>query len=67
MFLCLCLYTAVIIGTLYLFFGALPLVFSSLYGFNLWEIGLTFLSQLVGTFLGVFLNPLWGWNLQRLV
>ncbi|KAJ5597202.1 hypothetical protein N7537_007286 [Penicillium hordei] len=67
MCLCLCLYTAVIIGTLYLFFGAFPLVFSNLYGFNLWQIGLTFLGQLVGTFLGVFLNPLWGWNLQRLV
>ncbi|KAJ5372858.1 hypothetical protein N7517_004864 [Penicillium concentricum] len=67
MCLCLCLYTAVIIGTLYLFFGAFPLVFSNLYGFNLWQIGLTFLGQLIGTLLGVCLNPLWGWNLHRLV
>jgi hypothetical protein len=64
---CLCLYTAVIIGTLYLFFGAFPLVFSNLYGFNLWQIGLTFLGQLIGTFLGVALDPLWRWNLQRLI
>ncbi|KAJ5465293.1 uncharacterized protein N7458_000979 [Penicillium daleae] len=64
---CLCLYTAVIIGTLYLFFGAFPLVFSNLYGFNLWQIGVTFLGQLIGTFLGVALDPLWRWNLQRLI
>ncbi|CAI7621111.1 unnamed protein product [Penicillium pancosmium] len=64
---CLCLYTAVIIGTLYLFFGAFPLVFSNLYGFNLWQIGLTFLGQLTGTFIGVALDPLWRWNLQRLI
>ncbi|QKX64012.1 uncharacterized protein TRUGW13939_11185 [Talaromyces rugulosus] len=67
MCLCLCVYTAIIIGTLYLFFGAFPLVFSNLYGFNLWQIGLTFLGQLIGTFLGVALDPLWRWNLKRLV
>jgi hypothetical protein len=67
MCLCLCIYTAIIIGTLYLFFGAFPLVFSNLYGFNLWQVGLTFLGQLIGTFLGVALDPLWRWNLKRLV
>lgn len=65
--LCLCIYTALLIGTLYLFFGAFPLVFSNTYGFNLWQVGLTFLGQLTGTFIGLFLDPLFKWNLQRLI
>ncbi|KAL4869080.1 hypothetical protein BDV12DRAFT_196700 [Aspergillus spectabilis] len=67
MCLCLCVYTAVMIGTLYLFFGAFPLVFAHTYSFNLGQIGLTFLGQLVGTIIGALFNPLWCWNLQRLV
>ncbi|KAL5343644.1 major facilitator superfamily domain-containing protein [Aspergillus crustosus] len=67
MILCLCLYTAVMIGTLYLFFGAFPLVFAHTFGFNLWQIGLTFLGQLVGTMIGALFDPLWWWNLNRLV
>lgn len=34
--LCLCVYTAIMIDILYLFFGAFPLVFPHTYGFNLW-------------------------------
>lgn len=67
MCLCLCIYTALIIGILYLFFGAFPLVFSHTHGFNLWQVGLTFLGQLVGTIIGSFMNPLWTWNLRRLI
>lgn len=67
MCLCLCVYTAIMIGTLYLFFGAFPLVFAHAYGFNLWQVGLTFLGQLIGTIVGAFLDPFWRWNLQRLV
>jgi hypothetical protein len=67
MCLCLCIYTAIMIGTLYLFFGAFPLIFAHTYGFNLWQIGLTFLGQLTGTIIGAFLDPLWRWNLQRLI
>ncbi|KAL2810350.1 efflux pump antibiotic resistance protein [Aspergillus granulosus] len=67
MCLCLCVYTAIMIGTLYLFFGAFPLVFMHAYGFNLWQVGLTFLGQLVGTIIGALLDPFWRWNLQRLI
>ncbi|KAH8704225.1 major facilitator superfamily domain-containing protein [Talaromyces proteolyticus] len=67
MCLCLCIYTALLIGTLYLFFGAFPLVFSNTWGFNLWQVGLTFLGQLVGTIIGVFLDPFFKRNLQRLI
>jgi hypothetical protein len=67
MCLCLCIYTALMIGTLYLFFGAFPLVFSNIWGFNLWQIGLTFLGLLSGTVVGVFLDPFFKWNLQRLI
>lgn len=67
MCLCLCIYTAILIGTLYLFFGAFPLIFSHVYGFNLWQVGLTFLGQLVGTMMGALLDPFWRWNLKRLV
>ncbi|KAL4877097.1 efflux pump antibiotic resistance protein [Aspergillus karnatakaensis] len=67
MCLCLCIYTSLMHGTLYLFFGAFPLVFSTTYGFNLWQIGLTFLGQLAGTLIGVSLDPLWSWNLRRLI
>ncbi|KGO78092.1 Major facilitator superfamily domain, general substrate transporter [Penicillium italicum] len=67
MCLCLCVYTAFMIGTLYLFFGAFPLIFAHIYGFNLWQVGMTFLGQLVGTFIGAFLDPFWRWNLRRLI
>lgn len=67
MCLCLCIYTAIMIGTLYLFFGAFPLIFAHTYGFNLWQVGLTFLGQLVGTFIGALLDPFWRWNLRRLI
>ncbi|KAL2842288.1 major facilitator superfamily domain-containing protein [Aspergillus pseudodeflectus] len=67
MCLWLCVYTVIMIGTLYLFFGAFPLIFGDIYGFNLWQIGLTFLGQLTGTVIGAFLDPLWRWNLQRLI
>jgi hypothetical protein len=54
----LCVYTAVMIGTLCLFFSAFPLIFAHTYGSNLWQIGLTFLGQLVGTIIGASFNPL---------
>lgn len=50
----LCLLSAVILGILYLFFGAFNLVFSSVYGFNTWQQGLTFTGLLVGMVFAVF-------------
>ncbi|KAI0394552.1 MFS general substrate transporter [Xylariaceae sp. FL0594] len=59
MCLLLSLLSAVLLGVIYLFFGAFPLVFGSSYGFNLWQVGLSFLGILVGMVLGAALNPLW--------
>lgn len=54
----LCIYSALLLGILYLFFGAFPLVFSTNHGFNLWQTGLTFVGLIIGQFLAVALNPL---------
>ncbi|KAF2799148.1 MFS general substrate transporter [Melanomma pulvis-pyrius CBS 109.77] len=42
------LYTALIYGIFYSFFEAFPMVYQGMYGFNPGEMGLTFLSVLVG-------------------
>lgn len=67
MVLCLCTYTALMLGILYLFFGAFPLVFSTNHGFELWQTGLTFLGLAVGQVLGVLTSPLWKMNYLKLV
>ncbi|PVH81274.1 multidrug resistance protein [Cadophora sp. DSE1049] len=64
---CLCLFSALLLGILYLFFGAFPLVFRVNHGFNLWETGLTFLGLMVGMLIGLSTNPIWHRNYIRLV
>ncbi|EEA28078.1 MFS multidrug transporter, putative [Talaromyces marneffei ATCC 18224] len=66
MVLCLCLYSAVLLGILYLFFGAFNLVFSEVYGFKLWQVGCSFLGISVGMMLAIATDPLWRKNYQRL-
>ncbi|KUJ19116.1 MFS general substrate transporter [Mollisia scopiformis] len=63
----LCIYSALLLGILYLFFGAFPLVFTTNHGFNLWQNGLTFLGLVVGQFLAAALNPFFRKNYLRLV
>ncbi len=63
----LCIYSALLLGILYLFFGAFPLVFTTNHGFNLWQTGLTFLGLVVGQFLAVAVNPFFRRNYLRLV
>jgi DHA1 family multidrug resistance protein-like MFS transporter len=46
-------YTAIIYGIFYSFFEAFPLVYNELYGFNLGELGLTFLSVTVGVIIAI--------------
>ncbi|KAI1381432.1 MFS general substrate transporter [Hypoxylon crocopeplum] len=48
MCLLLCLFSAILLGVLYLFFGAFSLVFGDNYGFNLWQTGMSFLGILIG-------------------
>ncbi|KAF4974339.1 hypothetical protein FZEAL_8737 [Fusarium zealandicum] len=55
----LCIFSAILLGILYLFFGAFPLVFSKVYGFNLWQIGLTFLGIFTGMIAAAGLDPVW--------
>jgi DHA1 family multidrug resistance protein-like MFS transporter len=50
-------YTAIIYGIFYSFFEAFPLVYNEMYGFNLGELGLTFLSVTVG----VVIATTWYW------
>ncbi|KAI0121463.1 putative bicyclomycin resistance protein [Hypoxylon sp. NC0597] len=59
MCLLLCLFSAILLGILYLFFGAFGLVFGNTYGFNLWQSGLSFLGILVGMILCSASDPMW--------
>jgi hypothetical protein len=63
----LCLFSAILLGILYLFFGAFPLVFATNHGFNLWQVGLTFAGILVGMLLSGASDPLWHRVRDRLV
>jgi DHA1 family multidrug resistance protein-like MFS transporter len=46
-------YTALVYGLYYSFFESFPLVYRNIYGFNLGQLGLTFLSGLIGLIVGV--------------
>jgi len=59
MCLILDLYSAILLGLLYLFFGAFPLVFRNNYGFNLWQVGLTFMGLLLAMPLAAASTPFW--------
>ncbi|KAM0252872.1 hypothetical protein ACHAQJ_007502 [Trichoderma viride] len=63
----LCLFTAILLGILYLFFGAFPLVFGTNHGFNLWQIGLSFVGIGVGMIIGVLADPVWNRVRNRLI
>ncbi|RDW88436.1 hypothetical protein BP6252_00468 [Coleophoma cylindrospora] len=67
MCLCLCTFCAFLLGVLYLFFGAFAQVFTTNHGFNLWQVGLTFLGMLVGMIVGIGLDPVFSKNYLRLM
>ncbi|KAI4724107.1 MFS general substrate transporter [Aureobasidium sp. EXF-10728] len=67
MCLSLCILSAILLGILYLFFGAFPLVFENNHGFVLWQTGLTFIGIFVGMVTGVSCDPIWKKNYSRLV
>ncbi|KAK2130661.1 MFS transporter [Fusarium oxysporum II5] len=66
MCLSLCIYSALLLGIIYLFFGAFQLVFESVYGFQLWQRGLSFTGLLVGMILAILSDPFWRWHYRRL-
>lgn len=67
MALILDIYSAILLGILYLFFGAFPFVFEGVYGFNLWQTGLTFLGLMLGMFMGAMSSGVWQKVRLRLV
>ena len=63
----LCIYCALLLGIVYLFFGAFGLVFSINHDFNLWQIGLSFLGIATGMIFTVCFNSFWAKNYRRLL
>lgn len=59
MCLILDLYSAILLGILYLFFGAFPQVFRNNHGFNLWQVGLTFTGLLVASIMAAASSGVW--------
>jgi hypothetical protein len=55
----LCIFSAILLGILYLFFGAFQLVFGNVYGFELWQRGLSFLGLFVGMVFAILSDPFW--------
>lgn len=66
MCLALCTFSAILLGILYLFFEAFPLVFGGVYGFSLQQTGLTFIGMLVGMCIGLATDPFWDRHYERL-
>jgi uncharacterized membrane protein YccC len=62
----LCIYSAILLGILYLFFGAFNTVFTTVYDFELWQVGASFLGILVGMIFAIASDPLWRKNYIRL-
>ncbi|KAJ5375182.1 hypothetical protein N7517_007188 [Penicillium concentricum] len=66
MCLCLCIFSAILLGILYLFFGAFQLVFDEVYGLVIWQRGLCFLGMFVGMVIAILTDPIWRRNYVRL-
>ncbi|EDN99438.1 hypothetical protein SS1G_02292 [Sclerotinia sclerotiorum 1980 UF-70] len=63
----LCVFSAILLGILYLFFGAFPLVFEGNHGFQQYQVGLAFLGLFIGMVLGAATDPFWQKNYARLI
>ncbi|KAF2124054.1 benomyl/methotrexate resistance protein [Dothidotthia symphoricarpi CBS 119687] len=63
----LCILSAILLGILYLFFGAFPLVFQNNHGFSIAQTGLAFLGLLIGMLMGISTDPIWRKIYGRLV
>lgn len=70
MMFCLCFYSGFALAIIYMFFICLPYVFATVYGFNVAQQGLTFLSLCVGmlitTPLNFYLNHRYKLKVERL-
>ena len=63
----LCVFSAIVLGVMYLFFGAFKVVFELNHHFQLWQVGLTFSGLLVGQVVAISTDPLWHRNYMRLI
>ena len=59
MALALDIWSALVLGILYLAFQSFPIIFMEVHGFNIQDTGLTFLGIGLGMFLGLATQPLW--------
>ncbi|KAE8387839.1 major facilitator superfamily domain-containing protein [Aspergillus alliaceus] len=55
----LCIFSAILLGIIYLFFGAFDQVFTNVYGMTLWQCGCCFLGMFVGMMIAVLSDPIW--------
>lgn len=55
----LCIFAAILLGIIYLFFGAFQLVFLNVYGMELYQRGLVFLGLFVGMVFAIVSDPFW--------
>ena len=62
-----CLFSATLLGVLYLFSGAFEVVFTDNHSFELWQVGPSFSGLLVGQLPASATDPLWHNNYLRLV
>ncbi|KAJ5573506.1 uncharacterized protein N7459_007933 [Penicillium hispanicum] len=62
----LCVFSAILLGIIYLFFGAFQLVFTNVYGMTLWQRGCCFLGMLAGMPCATMTDPVWRWIYKRL-
>lgn len=63
----LCLFSAILLGVLYLFFGAFEIVFTTNHGFELWQVGLSFTGLFFGELVVSGTDSFWHKNYLRLV
>ncbi|KIW80330.1 hypothetical protein AYO21_01232 [Fonsecaea monophora] len=63
----LCLFSSILLGILYLFFGAFNLVFTEVYHWKIWQVGLSFLGLMIGMILAILSDPIWHRNYLRLL
>lgn len=59
MCLALDLFSAILLGMLYLFFQSVPHLFETTYDFNIWQGGLAFLGIILGMVVAAASGPLW--------
>jgi multidrug resistance protein len=64
----LCIFSALLLGVLYLWFGAFNLVFENNHGFEQWQVGLTYIGIFIGILMAIASGGLyWDRNYSRLL